>query len=153
MLVVTTTMRQRTQPRDPSSRAPPAARTHRPGPRRRPGERARLDRRRTRARLRGMDRAVRRAAGRRHSRPGGAPTGAPNSRGRQAMKIAATSGVRRFRALGVAGLGVLALCFGLQPARATTETSLAGSVTPVATGALDQTDPHVSGDWVVYTDF
>jgi hypothetical protein len=69
------------------------------------------------------------------------------------MKIAATSGVTRFRAWGVAGLGVLALCFGLQQARATTVTSLAGSVTPVATGALDQSDPHVSGDWVVYTDF
>ncbi|MDT4893487.1 MAG: hypothetical protein QOE97_2522 [Pseudonocardiales bacterium] len=69
------------------------------------------------------------------------------------MKIAATSGVRRFRVLGVAGLGVLALCFGLQPARATTETSLAGTVVPVATAAGDQTDPHVSGDWVVYTDF
>jgi beta propeller repeat protein len=69
------------------------------------------------------------------------------------MKIAATSGVRRFRALGVAGLGVLALCFGLQPARATTETSLAGTVVPVATAPGDQTDPHISGDWVVYTDF
>lgn len=69
------------------------------------------------------------------------------------MKSAATSGVRRFRALGIAGLGVLALGVGLPSARATTQVSLAGTVVPVATAAGDQTDPHVSGDWVVYTDF
>jgi hypothetical protein len=60
---------------------------------------------------------------------------------------------RRFRASGVAGLAVLGLGFGLQPARATTQAALAGTVVPVATAAGDQTDPHVSGDWVVYTDF
>lgn len=60
---------------------------------------------------------------------------------------------RRFRALSVASLVALALGLGLQPARATTEMSLAGTVVPVGTVAGDQTDPHVSGDWVVYTDF
>ncbi|MDT4934117.1 MAG: hypothetical protein QOK11_2009 [Pseudonocardiales bacterium] len=64
-----------------------------------------------------------------------------------------TSVSRRFRALGVAGLAVLALGFGLRPARATTEGALAGTVVPVATAAGDQTDPHVSGAWIVYTDF
>jgi hypothetical protein len=64
-----------------------------------------------------------------------------------------TSVSRRFQVLGVASLTVLALGLGLQPARATTEASLAGTVVPVATIAGDQTDPHLSGDWVVYTDF
>lgn len=60
---------------------------------------------------------------------------------------------RRFQVLGFASLTVLALGTGLQSARATTEASLAATVVPVATGAGDQTDPHASGNWVVYTDF
>ena len=64
-----------------------------------------------------------------------------------------TSVSRRFQVLSIGSLSVLALGLGLQPARATTEASLAGTVVPVATIAGDQTDPHVSGDWVVYTDF
>jgi len=64
-----------------------------------------------------------------------------------------TSGAKLLRSLGVAGLAVLALGVGPQPAQATTEGALAGTEVPVATGAGDQTDPHVSGDWVVYTDF
>ena len=64
-----------------------------------------------------------------------------------------TTSAKLFRTLGVAGLAVLALGVGPQPAQATTEGTLAGTEVPVATGAGDQTDPHVSGDWIVYTDF
>src|SRR5689334_5680795 len=59
----------------------------------------------------------------------------------------------RVAALVATAFLMTALSFSPQVARATTAAPLAGSVVGVGTGAGDQVDPHVSGDWVTYTDF